>query len=93
MDVRGIGEQAVLDRERQQLADGRGVHLRQLQAREEHALGGQHRLDLFGARHLVERPAVLAAQLAARVEQHPGLALAGLRTLARGQEDAQLHVQ
>jgi hypothetical protein len=91
MDVRGIGEQAVLDREGQQLADRGGAHLRELQPREEHALGGEDELHRGGARHLGHRRAALAHQLAARIEEHPRERRRGARALAGGCEDAQLH--
>jgi hypothetical protein len=91
VDARGIGEQAVLHREGQELADRGGVHLRELQPREEHALGGQHHLDLLRLGMLSGALPVLAPQLAARVEELPREPLRRVGPLAGGNEDSQLH--
>ena len=92
MDVRRVGEQPILDRVRQQLADRARVDLGKLEPREQHAAGRQHRLDLVGARHVGERGRVLAQRGTARVEQAPPEARGGVGAVGVGKEDAELQV-
>ena len=61
----------ILDREREELADGRRVHPGKLQPREENARGGQHRFHFADARDLVKRRLPFAQQALARIEEHP----------------------
>jgi hypothetical protein len=86
--VRRIGQQSILDRVGEQFANRRGVHARQLQAREEDARGRQHGLDLVGARDVRRARVVFAQYIAARIEQHPGEARGGVGALDGGEKDA-----
>jgi hypothetical protein len=72
-----------------QLADGRRVDARQLEAREEHALGRQQHLHVARARHRGKRRALLAQHLATTVEEDP-VQRPGRRSRGR-EEDAQAH--
>jgi len=91
VDVGGIGEQPVLDRVRQELADRGGVHARQFQAREEHARGGKRDLEIALARDARARRRVRAQQRAARIEEHPRERRGRVDAVCGGKEDAELH--